>query len=73
MTELTNLRILQLAKAGALEKWSREQERLERNPDNDITKFKEQRAWAELREIEEMLKKAETKETLPKIEKTQKI
>lgn len=70
---MTELRILQLAKAGALERWSREQEILKRNPDNDLTKLKEQRAWEELREVEKILRKAEIEATLVKIEKTQKI
>ena len=70
---MTELRILQLAKDGALERWSREQERLKRNPDNDLTKLREQRAWEELREVEKMLRKAEIEATLAKIEKTQKI
>lgn len=70
---MTELRILQHAKKGALEQWSIEQERLERNPDNDLTKFKEQRAWEELREVEKMLRKAEIEAMLAKIEKTQKI
>ena len=59
MTVLTELRLLQLAKSGALERWSRENKRLKRLPNNDITKHKEQKALAELREIEKLLAKAE--------------
>lgn len=73
MTGLTELRILQLAKKGALEQWSIEQERLKRNPDNDLTKRREQKSWEELKKIEKILRKVEIEETLAKIEKAQKL
>ena len=57
MTGLTELRILQLAKKGALEQWSKEQEILKRNPDNDLTKRREQKSWEELKKIEKILRK----------------
>ena len=73
MTGLTELRILQLAKKGALEQWSKEQEILKRNPDNDLTKRREQKSWEELKKIEKILRKVEIEETLAKIEKVQKL
>lgn len=60
---MTELRILKLARNEALRIWDEERKRLERN-DNPLTKRREQKALAELREISDMLMKAEIKEAL---------
>ena len=59
MTILTELRILQLARSGALEKWHKANERLKHLPNNEITKIQERKRWKELREIEKLLLKEE--------------
>lgn len=40
MAILTELKILQLARSGALEKWHKANERLKQLPNNEITKIK---------------------------------
>lgn len=40
MAILTELRILQLARSDALEKWHKANERLKRLPNNEIAKYK---------------------------------
>lgn len=56
---MIELRILQLAKRGALEKWAQANEALKKIPDNKLAQKREGKAWEELMEIEEMLKKYE--------------
>lgn len=57
---MDELKLLKLAYYGALEIWSREYDRLQANPANEITKIREEKANRDLEEIRAMLLVAET-------------
>lgn len=56
---MTNERLIKLAYSAALENWGRENEKLIKDPNNNITKFHERRCWEELLELEKMIKDIE--------------
>ena len=51
---MTQERILQLAFFKAVDIWSHENEMLEKDPTNEITKFRESKAWKEMEEIKKL-------------------
>ena len=55
---MTQERILQLAYNAQLEIWAKEKDILDKLPDNKISKYREQKAWNDLKEIEKMMKTA---------------
>lgn len=52
---ITDERILSLAWRGVLELWSFERKKLEENPESQIAKFKEQKYWEQLLEIQNLI------------------
>lgn len=55
---MTQIRLLQIAYNGALERWSKEYEAYNRNP-GELNSRRERVAWEELEEISRMLKEKE--------------
>ncbi len=55
---MTNIRVLHLAYAAALNNWDREYSLAKVDPNN---KSRERRAWNELKEIEALIKEEESK------------
>ena len=58
---MTNERILNLAYDRALEIWGNEHDKLNEQPDSLMAQIREKRAWEELKEIENLIKKQENK------------
>lgn len=58
---MTYERLVKLAYNGALERWGNENDKLNKDPNNNITKLHERSAWNELQEIEKILKEIENK------------
>lgn len=59
---MENIQILKLAYYGALDIWAREHDRLQNDPKNEITRFREEKANRELNEIRDLLHKEEQKQ-----------
>ena len=53
---MTNKRIIDLAYTAMLNIWAHEREILNKNPDDLIAQLKEPEYWAELKELEELVK-----------------
>ena len=60
---MTQLKILNLAYMEALNKWGKEFEKLQKNPSNEFTKAREEKLWAEVEEIKNMVIAEETRES----------
>lgn len=58
---MTQIRILNLAYAAAVTNWARATDCSTADPNNPYAKARERRAWTELKEIEDLLKKEESK------------
>lgn len=58
---MTMTRILHLAYATAVNNWARECDFSTAEPNNPYAKAKEKRAWDELKEIEALMRKEESK------------
>lgn len=56
---MTQERILRLAYDAALMLWGNERERLELDPDNEISQHRERKRWEELKQVEALLQAAE--------------
>ena len=52
---MTEARILELAWDQAIEVWGRWHDKLEKNPDDEIYRYKENKAKKELKEIEDII------------------
>lgn len=58
---MTQSRILKLAWRAALDYWAKEDDILHRNPESEIAKVRTENAWAEVEELERLIREEEKK------------
>lgn len=58
---MTTKRIYNLAYFGCLELWDKQAEKLKNNPDNELKRIREKKAWEELEEIRKLCIAEESK------------